>query len=1686
MRKRYDRARYRLPPAMRCAKHERVEVPPSLLEAVEASYSQGRYLDAWEKVSGFAPLERWAGTRPRILASRLAARLGGDRLSALLCATAWRDSPKDAMALLYRAYAQWRSKGPLMVWQMTDGWRDLSGLDDGLAADFLALRARVAGNYRDFTLAWKLMDEAMGLQPGSAWLETEMASLMVADHRHDEALEACARAHGLQPWFRPAVQIKAHTLMRMTRADEAMVWLEKATRNGQSGEVIMQWVGALREMDDTKGIRRLLDEYERLSPLADEYSKEWLASWRCDLFCLEEKFAEAAAQARLAAPHGDGYYHELGGRLLEPGLRQRRVRLTLPKVIQRHNTCGPASLAMLAAFWGAEAEQDQIADAICYDGTYDHTERQWCLDNGFAAREFRFDADSLRTLIDAGIPFALATAEVGPGHLQTVVGYDVARDTFLVQDPSSYYFSEYAIGDFLKDYSLHGPRALAFVPQEKADLLASQKLPEAGLYDEVFAFNRALHFHRRDEAAAALDRLVAAAPGHRLEWQIRLSLASYDGDAAAIGHALGEQVKLFPDDPRLVLPLADHYSGTRPRSELLAFLRDWARHENTHPLILLRLADELNRDARQQREVWKWLRLAHASLPQESRILNTLGWLWWDEEQRELAIDALRFASCWTPANEFYVSSWFHACLLHGRADEALDRLRRRFAELGPRSPLPARTLFHRLNEMNHHDEAAEVLWRGIEQHPDCGDLRLDAVHFCLGDRDFEAAEAHLEAARAHTPAGPWMRAKANLELRAGRAREALEAWRAIAQREPASRDAHYEIALLLNRLEGGETVLAHLDEAAERHPHHFGLQVLRVEWLRSFASGRAEEALRVLLKEFPDTSWVARELAMVLLEQNRRPEAKEAARLGVELAPRHASSHSVLAAVHEHLGEDDKALASHRQAVLLDVDHVASIHGWMRLAGNAEARRAVLRQIHAEIVRQFHTGAAVDAFHQLAFPLEDGDTLLRQMRAIHAEHPNLFEAWTCLMRQLADTGQREEAIEVAEQFIRHHARLPGAWRVASFYYFEAGQHARAIELARTACELNPDWSEAANTLSYFLAATGDSAGALDELDRIVWRAPDIAAPRVRRAGMLWDLERRVEAFREIVAVLKRFPDEQSAWEMACDWANSLGRPAEVVEAARAVARERPGETTSWMRLANTLPITDVEGRLEAADRAIALHPRHVEAHDFRAWTFSLRGRYEEARAAASPAVFGERLPRPLQFRLAWLDAEEGRPEEAIQSVLQMVEEDPDYLHGWEWLLSWAQNCGNDEVAARARAAVTRLAPESVTSLLNEGRAAAADGKIPEAINLFRRAWQLDPMAPAPLHELLRLLWKERRLEEIGQSLEAAPSSITRALARCFQVLAHAVVGNTAAVREALPAVVTTSEPVTQAAGELAEELIALGQRKLWEQALNKAVADDTIGMAFARYWIDAEARRSRWRAWRHFPQWIERCHEDAAPVIKHYLDLLGSNKTGRYLSGFFKTPAAEWCRQRTELYGLVSYALVSCGRWKQTLEWLEGAADAPDARGWLCSNLAFAQLSTNRDDDAIETCAKVRARGLRDHAWWKTHALLACDAICRGDKEAAAQFLAEVGETNIRNVWYWLLALAQETQAVLACPPGSREARRHHAEGIRYMRTLLVPCFSQHGESSKSGRRWYARALRTMSRHSGRPNWPWDRLFLF
>jgi len=184
----------------------------------------------------------------------------------------------------------------------------------------------------------------------------------------------------------------------------------------------------------------------------------------------------------------------------------------VPFVRQERNFCGPAALASVAAFYGLDVSQDEIAREVYLPSiraslTIDL--ERCAKDHGLWCRSGRGDLATIRQWLDRGVP-VVALIRKGPlagglEHYVVLVGYHASRRYFIAHTG---YFSNRPISfdGFARDFRRGGRWFLAACPPEKVTWpLSANELNDLGLL-----------FERKGDLEKALRnylKAIAADPG---------------------------------------------------------------------------------------------------------------------------------------------------------------------------------------------------------------------------------------------------------------------------------------------------------------------------------------------------------------------------------------------------------------------------------------------------------------------------------------------------------------------------------------------------------------------------------------------------------------------------------------------------------------------------------------------------------------------------------------------------------------------------------------------------------------------------------------------------------------------------------------------------------------------------------------------------------------------------------------------------------------------------------------------------------------------------------------------------------------------------------------------------------------------------------------------------------------------
>lgn len=1659
-------------------RHDRVEIPEAVLQRVRSLYEAGRYVDAYQVTREAGPLQAWRGSQAQTLAYRLANNLGAPRLASLLILRALRETPHDPETAVHFGYYTMGRRGPAAAWRHALQAETLPGIDTDSLADLKANRACIAGIYRDFEVAWTLWNEATVIHQVSPWLLVEKSSILLNQEKREEALEALDESLALRPWYRPAVQYRGRLLHLLGRRDEAVAFLTTSLEHLQCYSIAAQLMILKREVDDYEGMEGLIGLVQSLAVLCEPVEQEWLAARRVDILISRGDYPAAAA---LAGKISGDYYPALAARIVQPGIGCRRLRLPFEFVHQKHNTCAPATLAAICHYWRRPVTMDQIVDAICYDGTYDYSERSWALANGFAVCEFTVTEESIHRLIEAGVPFVLTTSEINSAHSQAVIGFDELRATLFIQDPGEPHYREEGMVEFLSRYKLMGPRGMVMVPSENQPWLDELELPDKAIYDLNYRFSQALGVYDRARARQALDEMAGLAPEHRLTLIGSLALESFDGNEVARLGWINRLLEDFPDEPRLLNWKVQALQTLGTRHERMALLTRARDSKNPHPAFTRDLASEMMEDAQDLEKASRLMWKAHAQMPMDASILVHLADLM-RRSQGEAAAQALtwyRFAASYGDKVEQFSRTWFSYAIVKNRSEEALDWLRRRMQSYGEKSGAPAVTLVQALDVLCM-PESLEVARQAVALRPTDGELLILLAGMESRVGNHEKAGALLKQAEGHCLPKAWLRAQAAMLRRSGDYEGELSIWRQIILQEPLALDAHGAVARELMTSQGPVAAIRYYEGQCADFPHHYGLAQAHVLWLRDHDAGKAAREAERICQLHPADPWARRELALILLDCGRKEEALEWAKSGVALTPDQAASHAILGSALAAVGQEAEAEESFKTAIELDVNYAAAFSGLLQLNHETEAKKTGLAFIRREMQRQVLDGNGLHAYRAHAYSILAPRELLGELREAWQARPDLWESWSVLIAQLLDTGDKAESLKLAEEAAERFALTPGAWRDLAIARRLSGQLEAAIESARRAVQLNLEWPEGWRLLAEYCDDVGRREEAMESLRLAVKRLPFDMALRYNLAQLLWRDDARTEAWNLAEKTAAEDPGQSWAWDCLQGWSVALNRQDELIHFARALTDRRPQEARSWHILARLLPLESIAETKEALDRAISLNPQLIDAYDYRAELLARLGRIDEAEASLANGPWTEeKMHFSLKGRRAWLHAVRGDLKWAMSRMREVLEVHRDYYWGWETYAEWASQVANVGECKRAAAEMIRLAPRSPAPYSVAADAELQANNREKGIEYLKQALHLDPGNPYAAMRLLEQYWIKRETRLITTTAGELPTSgIIGIIRSAYLMLAAAHENRADEMRAELMFLATHPDLMGQVLQIVSDYFQATKSKNKFVlyEVLEQAVAEDTIGPAFSILWVQRELQRQNWDCWKQLAKWMPRLGAKLDASLRIYLDGLGdAKKADPYLLHFIREHGTQ-LRQRGEIWGKVSYALANSGAFPDCVAWLMPDYQRADAQGWTLFNLSYSLRMSGKPEQAAVVSQYAVEQGLRDSQWQQHVAIAALGFAETSRYEEAAALLKRDSLEGVPAEWKLMGVTAQALCDVMSRPP---------AEGKKFFKQFLRKAKSTLGSEvlSAPGHRQYQDALALMKRHTGASVMPWQKI---
>ncbi len=1506
------------------------------LAQAEQLCAQGLYLKAQALLPALQADTRLAA---QFAATRILWHLGARRLADATVMRLWRAHRQQPEAIVEMVRTLGVRRGPYRAWQRMQACAWPADAPAEVSAEWHSLRAYTLALLRDFEAAESAHRQALALAPQDAWVHVEWAYACEWRDRHAEGLALAEQGLRLKPGYRSALQAVAHFYTLLGRDAEALQLLADAVRGRQSASLAMPLFELQMEHGLFADALQTLDRCRRYLVLADRELQQWLAARRCDVALRLGDLALAEEQARAA---GGGFYTALADRLQARGAAAapaRRVVLPVGFVRQHFNTCAPATLAALSGYWQRPAPHLEIAEAICYDGTPNHSERRWAEEQGFVTREFTVDWPTATALLDAGVPFTLTTVGTGNAHLQAVIGYDELRGTLLIRDPGKRTSNEFEAKSLFESHKPFGPRGMLLVPPEAAGRIAQIVLPESALWDRYHALMSALGAHDRAAAVQAAEALQAEAPGHRLAVGAWRAIAGYDGDDATLLRRTEELLALFPHEPNLMLSKAGLLGVLGSRQQCDAWWQQVQASPGFDAVVMLRHAQFVAEDPRQHALALRQLDKVLAMVPMDAGAWHAVAGVLWARGEREAALERYRIAAGLQDTHEGWAESHFRACHALRRTEQGLAFLRARVERLGALSAGPVYTLFNQLDLLERTTEAFALLDEAIARQPDNADLRLFAADALLRYGRREAAARHLQAAQGGARRASWLRLQALLERDAGDLARALALLREAAALEPLNLELQRLIAALLSQAEGRDAALAHLQAVCAQHPHHFELQRLRLSWLPDERMPEILALLRHLVEISPHDAWAQRELAVKLALDRQHEAAWQAAQQALQLAPLQSDTHSTLGFVRLREGRIEQARAHLREAISLSVDNDYAVNALSDLDTSLQEQRATLAFVREELLRQVSHGDGLLAFQERARTVMEPQELLAVLQQAHAQRPDLWQAWLVLALQQARMGAAEQALALLGEATERFPLLPRLHVELANQLLLLGRREEARERARQALQINPAWPVAVRLYV-------DSV--LDEGERLE-RAHEVLAPALRRmprnaelralhGWVLWRQEQQAEAEAEVRSALAADPGYAWAWDLLQHFGQRTGRPDLAAEVAETLVQQRPGDAGAWLRLARHA--ADPERALQAAERGLALEPRHQPLYELRLKLLLSLRRDAELEQAVDRSPWGEAPPLDIGMFKARLARAQGDMDRAVTLARQLLDRDPNHFGVWRELADWHDERNHTRAYLEAARQMVRIAPLAALAHGFLGHALLREDDREGAAEAFARAVTIDPSYGfAGLH-LIDLDLQAGRLERAGETLQtlAAHDDSPYLALRRFRWAQRRGDGPLALAQA--ERIFDSADPAHHALAERVVQEIDEDTVPGLLQVVEQRIAAGRCLQPAVEFWLARKDRGLPGALHRAVRKLLPR---DGGHALKQaYVEHLARHRRRGAFDRFVRAHR-DALRSHDGCWGATGFAYLELGRHADAARWLADWAQRPGAPYWALDNLAVA-----------------------------------------------------------------------------------------------------------------------------------------------
>lgn len=1287
------------------------------LAQVQSLYDQNRFLEAFRQTADYwkksQPLEELSSNE-LVFAGRLAARLGGARMSRWLFREALARNPADARVRYFTLSLRWRRLklfDELRKWEVNP---TLEGADDDTQASWLASQAVIWASYRDFDRAKLCIERAKSLGSEKSWVFSCESDVLRLKDKRDDALRSAEIAWEMNAGTPYGARSLGESLVSLGRIREAAERLSRAASKSESFEVALTacWYAcALAETieGDERGhvlarAEELVQQASNMAPLADREARTWFARSRLDIAELKDDHLGIERWAEeVRSP-----FHRKVLENMRKNPSGLRIRMPFRRTLQKYEECLPTSVASALAAMGTSIDAESMAMELTFGGTAEWRAAEWLERKGLQVRFFAANPKIASSLIKNGIAFVMTWEADVNAHAVAVVGLDEAAGTLLVHDPSVPRTMEYLLESLGKEETPIGPRCMAAVPHEKSALLDGP-LPTEDVDTATarVAHHRAVQMGGPTAAREVVEGLAKRQPSHPVTKLLRAMQDVEDGRVGAALVQLQELLNQFPGSAFVrakLLGCCRMLGDTALMRRTLASVVErgvlpgiQSRQSWLYPpgAYVSEYADLLRESAERREQARALVNSVIAREGPCAQAWHVLGDLLWDEHDLDGAVLAYRVAAGLQTSNEHYARAYCDSLGHIGRIEEGFLSLEKRARSFGESSSAVATwsTWIKGLEDWGYPQRALDACEEALKNHGDSSELLGFVVPFLARMGHWEDADSLLSRLREAGNTSLFHEAACDLCRRRGELEKALNHGEAWVRESPLSMEARRELLSLVVKSDGIDTALNLAARWFAEHPGHDDMEQLYGQYLEQASAPRWKTylVLRRRVKRNPEDAWAWRQIAFNGIADYESKDEKGREKLKRRLhdwieecertAPQDVATMRVRAQWCEARGEWTEAIEHWMNSIRRDPQNLYSYRQvWECLARlTSEQRKEYWQKLSALLLSYpGQLGAARETGLLVArrFGIAEAEKAVSAWKKMRPDDPDVTEAYAdLLLEQGHGRTDAQRALSLLQPAVERFPYHLGLRFSLADAHRRLGQFTEAEQVLVEIVRRHPDNSSAQIQLARVHGRHDRIDDAVKTLTIAASRDPRNEDIREVQAQILMEAGRHKEARAVVDEATLKFSKSVPWRERAIQLYSDCGDYETAVQTARQGVKVYPRGAYLWFLLSRTLNERRhlaAQGEVESCLRqSLALNEGLFAAADSLAMLLVDQRRYGEAEQVMQR--IRERLsdPSPAMGRLAWIHRAKGDKSGARAEMTALLLEMPWYGWGWNVLIEW-------------------------------------------------------------------------------------------------------------------------------------------------------------------------------------------------------------------------------------------------------------------------------------------------------------------------------------------------------------------------------------------------------------------------------